>query len=133
MKITDENDSLIKIIFYIDATIVLHNMLMDWNEAEDKNVAWDESVVTALTFIDDVNGAPTLEEQEVLNQAIPNGGPNDLRHQQLMQYIRETNMTRFNFSPLQEELSWDNSEGSPLDGLHISFDEDNSSNNSEIE
>jgi len=133
MKKTIEAESLIKIICNTDATIVLHNMLINWKEAADKNLAWDESVVTDLTSIDDTNRAPTLEEREVLNQAIPNRGPNDLCHQQLMQYICEPYVTRFNFSPLQEDMSWDDSEGSPLEGLQISFDEDESSNISEIE
>ena len=42
-------------------------------------------------------------------------------------------MTRFSFSPLLKEMSWGDSERSPLVGLQISFDEDESSNISEIE
>eukprot|EP00804_Cyclotella_cryptica_P028825 CCRYP_019718-RA/>CCRYP_019718-RA protein AED:0.68 eAED:0.40 QI:0/-1/0/1/-1/1/1/0/62 len=35
-------------------------MLLDWREAEDRNAAWDESVVTDLTSIDNANRAPSL-------------------------------------------------------------------------
>ena len=41
----------------------------------DKKFAWDMSVVTVLTSINDVNRALVLEEWEVLDHPIPNGGP----------------------------------------------------------
>eukprot|EP00804_Cyclotella_cryptica_P028981 CCRYP_012399-RA/>CCRYP_012399-RA protein AED:0.71 eAED:0.40 QI:0/0/0/0.5/0/0/2/0/63 len=44
-------------------------MLLDWQEAEEKNVAWDESVVTDLTLIDD--HAPTIAEREVSDKPTP--------------------------------------------------------------
>ena len=67
MKISNDKKSLKQILRYIDATIVLHNMLIDWNEAEPRNVTWDESVVTDLTSIDAADRAPVLGEREVLD------------------------------------------------------------------
>ena len=124
MKITNDKKSLKQILRYIDATIVLHNMLIDWNEAENKNVAWDESVVTDLTSIDDANRAPVLAEREVLDLPIPQGGQNDLRREQLMRYIRETYVTRYDFSPLPEEISLGDGDWSPIQGLEFSYDSD---------
>ncbi len=62
MKITNDKASLKEILHYIDSTIVLHNMLIDWKQAENKNAAWDESVVTDLTSIDNATQAPLLTE-----------------------------------------------------------------------
>jgi hypothetical protein len=124
MKITNDKKSLRRILRYIDATIVLHNMLIDWNEAENKNVAWDESVVTDLTSIDDANRAPVLAEREVLDLPIPQGGQNDLRREQLMRYICETYVTRYDFSPLPEEILLGDGDWSPIQGLEFSYDSD---------
>jgi hypothetical protein len=57
MKITDEKESVSRILCYIDSTIVAHNILIDWREADDRNAVWDESVVTDLTLIDDASRA----------------------------------------------------------------------------
>ena len=46
-----------------------------------------------------------LAEREVLDLPIPQGGQNDLRREQLMRYIRETYVTRYDFSSLPEEIS----------------------------
>jgi hypothetical protein len=54
-KITNDKRSLKTILSYIDATVVLHSMLIDWNQAENKNTVWHDSVVTDLTSIDDAN------------------------------------------------------------------------------
>ena len=40
----------------------------------DKKIVWDMSVVTVLTSINDMNRALVLEEWEVLDHPIPNGG-----------------------------------------------------------
>eukprot|EP00804_Cyclotella_cryptica_P026266 CCRYP_019838-RA/>CCRYP_019838-RA protein AED:0.13 eAED:0.14 QI:50/0/0/1/0/0/2/0/236 len=50
MKATNNKNSLKRILRYIDSTIVVHNMLLDWREAEDRNAAWDESAVTDLVL-----------------------------------------------------------------------------------
>lgn len=62
MKVTNDKASLKTILHYINATVVLHNMLIVWYQAEHRNAAWDESVVTNLTSIDDANQVPPLTE-----------------------------------------------------------------------
>jgi hypothetical protein len=127
MKITNDKASLKEILRYIDATIVLHNMLIDWNQAENKNAAWDESVVTDLTSIDDASRGPLLTERLELDQAIAAGGASDLRRQQLLRYICETYVTHFNYSPLQEFTFFGDSDWSPMQGLEIDTEDDSNS------
>jgi hypothetical protein len=53
MKLTDDPPSLERILRYIDSTIVVQNMLIELDDAANKNAAWYASVVTELTPIDD--------------------------------------------------------------------------------
>jgi len=41
MLITNKKESLEKVLEYIDATIVLHNMLIEMGCDDDENIAWD--------------------------------------------------------------------------------------------
>ena len=75
MKITDDPESLECTLKMIDATIVLHNMLIDFHWVETRNAAWDASVVTELMALDD---ADRILETIVLDTPIPIGGTNHL-------------------------------------------------------
>ena len=75
MKITDDPESLECLLKMIDAIIVLHNMLIDFDSTEPRNAAWDSSVVTELMAIDDADRIP---ERLALDNPIPIGGTNDL-------------------------------------------------------
>ena len=57
MLITNEKESLEKVLLYIDATIVLHNMLIEMGCDVDENVAWDVDD-ECLTAIDDADRIP---------------------------------------------------------------------------
>jgi DDE superfamily endonuclease len=84
MKITEDRDSLTHILELLDATIVLHNMLIELREEEvDDWVDWDD-----FSDIDEAVRAP-YEEGDVLNQAIPAGAPKDERRTRLMYYFEE--------------------------------------------
>eukprot|EP00804_Cyclotella_cryptica_P029958 CCRYP_013419-RB/>CCRYP_013419-RB protein AED:0.20 eAED:0.10 QI:0/0/0/1/0/0/2/0/363 len=133
MKITNNKNSIKRILRYIDSTIVFHNMLLDWREAEDRNTAWDESVVTDLTSIDDANRAPPIAEREVLDQPIPLHALNDMRRTQLMQYICETYIHSYNYSPIQDDLSLSHGDWSSMVGYDFSTDGDDSSVVSELD
>eukprot|EP00804_Cyclotella_cryptica_P003163 CCRYP_013785-RB/>CCRYP_013785-RB protein AED:0.13 eAED:-0.04 QI:0/-1/0/1/-1/1/1/0/414 len=133
MKITNNKNSLKRILRYIDSTIVVHNMLLDWREAEDRNAAWGESVVTDLTSIDDANRAPPIAEREVLDQPIPLHALNDMRRPQLMQYICETYIHSYNYSPIQDDLSLSHGDWSSMVGYDFSTDGDDSSVVSELD
>jgi len=68
----------------IDATIILHNMLIEFGEEE--NTAWiDEKDFSNLA---DGERAP-YEDGDELNSAIPGWAPKDERRQQFLRYFKE--------------------------------------------
>lgn len=80
--ITDDPKSIKRILEYIDACIILHNLLVKRNdEIPDEWIDDDE-----FSDIDDDERAPVPDS---LNEAIPEGAPNDLRRTQLMVYLNE--------------------------------------------
>jgi hypothetical protein len=88
MLLTDDPESMEKILKAIDATIVFHNIMMKFNKDElpgDVDLD-DASVVTA---IDDPDRAPIPEERVVLDQAITDGAAVETRRTQLLCYVRE--------------------------------------------
>lgn len=87
MKITEDPESLQQILKTIDATIVLHNMLLDRDDVELTNVAWDEPIVSDLTALDDAERIP---ERIAFDDAIPHGGTNKLRRDKSLQYCVES-------------------------------------------
>lgn len=95
-------------------------MLIDWNEVDDKHAAWDKSVITNITSIDDADWALVAAERELLDQPIPHGRTNELWGWQLMKFISETSIMTFHFSPIQEEISVNNGEWSPNQGFEFS-------------
>jgi hypothetical protein len=100
MIITNEKESLEHILNYIDATIVLHNMLIDMGSADDENAAWDvEDEV--LTAIDDDDRIP---ERSALDVALPEGSLPFARRDQLLAYIRETYVRKMNFNPVRNSV-----------------------------
>ncbi|KAL3773449.1 hypothetical protein ACHAWO_011629 [Cyclotella atomus] len=73
MKITNDPESLNSILRYIDTTVVLHNMLIEFGDDEDEDCPWrvDED---ALSDIDDP--ANRIPERAVLDAPVPVGsGP----------------------------------------------------------
>ena len=119
MKITDDPESLECTLKMIDATIVLHNMLIDFDSAEPRNAAWDASVVTELTAIDDADRIP---ERLVLDNPIPIGGTNDLRRDQLMRYCAETYEPNYNISANDDHISLE--EWSPIGEWSVGSEQD---------
>eukprot|EP00804_Cyclotella_cryptica_P013933 CCRYP_002435-RA/>CCRYP_002435-RA protein AED:0.10 eAED:0.10 QI:0/0/0/1/0/0/2/0/314 len=83
MQITNKKESLEKVVEYIDATIVLHNMLTAMGCDDDKNIAWDV-YDKSLTAIDDENRIP---ERSVLDMALPGGALPGARQEQLFAYV----------------------------------------------
>eukprot|EP00980_Cylindrotheca_fusiformis_P018137 scaffold5849_cov75-Cylindrotheca_fusiformis.AAC.2 len=68
----------------LDATIVLHNVLIDFGEEEKDDWIDDDD----CSDIDDADRAP-YEEGDALNTAIPDGAPKDARRTRLMYYMEE--------------------------------------------
>ena len=48
MKITDNPESKIKLLKYIDATVVLHNMMIEFGEDDDDRNPWTTRWMTTL-------------------------------------------------------------------------------------
>lgn len=103
MLITNENESLEKILEYIDATIVLHNMLIDMGFDDDENVAWDVDD-ESLTAIDDENRIP---ERSVLDMALPGGALPGARRDQLFAFICETFVPNMHFNTIPDSIEID--------------------------
>jgi len=84
MKVNNKASSVRRIVRMIDATIILHNMLIEFGEEE--NTAWiDEKDFSDL---DDGDRAP-YEDGDELNRPIPGWAPKDERRQQLLRYFKE--------------------------------------------
>jgi len=84
MKVSDKPSSLRRIVRMIDATIILHNMLIEFGEEE--NTAWIDE--TDFSDLADGDRAP-YEDGDELNTAIPGWAPKDERRQQLLCYFKE--------------------------------------------
>ena len=93
-------------------------MLNEWSSAEMSNAAWDASVITELTAIDDAKRIP---ERIVLDTAILIGGMNDLRRDQFMCYCVETYVPNHNITYQTDNISLE--EWSPVSELDVSTDE----------
>ncbi len=90
-------------------------------------------MVTNLTSIDDPNRSPTIAKREILDLPIPTHGSNNLRQIQLMRYICETYVQRFNYSPIQADISFDDGDWSPMVGYEFNTDDDDNSEVSDLD
>eukprot|EP00956_Cyclotella_meneghiniana_P036676 scaffold128921_cov50-Cyclotella_meneghiniana.AAC.1 len=83
MEITDDPKCKERILKYIDATVVLHNMLIEFGEDEDVENPWS---------IDDDDMSDIdqqVPERSVLDSAVPIGSDPGARREQLKQYLTE--------------------------------------------
>ena len=85
LKITEDKSSLRNILYMIDATIVLHNILVEWGEEERKE--WLEEDTDPIDLDDPLN-SPYVDG-DALNAALPDGAPKDERRTRLMYYFEE--------------------------------------------
>jgi hypothetical protein len=84
LTITEEKKSLRKILQLIDATIILHNMLITFGESEiEEWIDFDD-----FSDLDEFERAP-YEEGDELNSGIPPWAPRDTRRTQLLNYFKE--------------------------------------------
>jgi hypothetical protein len=86
MTITNDPKSLDSILKYIDATVVLHNMLIKFGDDDDKDRPWrlDED---ALSDIDDPQNR--IPERAVLDAPFPVGSGPGTRRDQLRNSVRD--------------------------------------------
>jgi DDE superfamily endonuclease len=79
-----EKKSLRKILHLFEATVVVHNILIEIGEKEKAEwIDYDE-----FSDLDDAERAP-YEEGDALNQCIPKNAPKDERRTRLMYYFEE--------------------------------------------
>jgi len=83
MKITTEKKSLHCILRLVEATIILHNMLLTCNENMEMKAWIDEDDISAY----DAEGQE--EDQTELMKAVPEWMPNDTRRNQLLQHFHD--------------------------------------------
>jgi hypothetical protein len=83
MLITDEKESVTAILQLIEATIVLHNMLIEVGKVEKKEWIDEDD----FSDIDDAERAPILSPMGVLNIGVGLGAAKDERRRRLMYYF----------------------------------------------
>ena len=100
MLITNEKETLEKVLQYIDERIVLHNMLIEMGCDDDENVVWDVDD-ECLTAIDDANRIP---ERSVLDMALPGGSLPGARRDQLFAHVCETFIPTMHFNTVPNSI-----------------------------
>ena len=83
MKITNKKKSLRRILRLVEATIILHNMLLTCNENMKMSEWIDDDDISAY----DAEGRE--EDQTELMKAVPEWMPNDARRSQLLQHFHD--------------------------------------------
>ena len=83
MKITKDKKSLRRILRLLEATIILHNMLLTCNENMEMKAWIDDDDISAY----DAEGRE--EDQTDLMKAAPEWMPNDTRRNQLLQHFHD--------------------------------------------
>ena len=85
MKITKNKRSLRRILRLLDATIILHNMLLTFKEEMDVRDWIDKD----KDDISDCDAEGREEEMGELTKSIPEWMPNDARRSQLLNYFQD--------------------------------------------
>ncbi|KAL7538614.1 hypothetical protein ACHAWF_010854 [Thalassiosira exigua] len=115
MRITDDPESLKRVLMYIEATIILHNIMIRLRDKDIEHPDWnirDDDV----SRMDD---AERLPEERVLDFPLPATADGGMRREQLCDLINERHVPRSNYRPLSEidgneeeieSLSWGDEE-----------------------
>jgi hypothetical protein len=112
MKITNDPRSLKKILEMIDATVVLHNILMRNNDPVNIKRWMDELEDDEFSAMDDPTRAP---EEEVLHMSIPRGAPEGTRREQLKVFFRETWVQTCNYMSGENNTTGKNGDDDSID------------------
>lgn len=86
MKIKEDRKSMVRILKYIEASVILHNLLLEFGE-EDKDewIDYDD-----FSDMDDAERAP-YEDTSPLNRAVRTGARKDERRRQVLHYFEDWN------------------------------------------
>ena len=87
MRLTDNKETMKHILRSIGATVVFHNIMIEFfrNELPDD---YNDNV-TVITDIDDADRAPLPEERIILNQPLHEDSPPGTRREQLLHLVEE--------------------------------------------
>jgi hypothetical protein len=84
LVVTEDIISLKRILQLIDATVMLHNILIEFGEAEiEEWIDYDD-----FSGMDEATRAP-YEEDDELNRAVPEWAPKHTRRKQILLYFKE--------------------------------------------
>ena len=88
MRITNNPISLKKILKYVSATVVLHNMIIEIAEDDndDESLPWDINDEE----ISEIGDTTRVPERDLLDYPVPTGSLPGTRRKQLMNYIYQT-------------------------------------------
>ncbi len=83
---------------YTDATMIIHNMLVDLNDNVQEEWDCDDGA-------SDIDDASRIPEKDVLYTPLPYGAPLGWRREQLQEFVCETQVFphKFNFAPGEVE------------------------------
>jgi hypothetical protein len=104
MRLTDKKDTMEKILRVIDATVVFHNIMMEFNDSElpdDLNL--DDA--STITDIDDPDRAPCPHERLVLDIALADDDEPGKRREQLLRLVEEHYIRPVYGSPVSIDMS----------------------------
>ena len=82
---TYDLESLEKILHYIDATVVLHNMIIEFGNAHDGDAEWVDK-----EQLIDIGDVTCVTERDCSDLPLPMGSLPGTRCKQLKKYINET-------------------------------------------
>ncbi|EJK67067.1 hypothetical protein THAOC_11945 [Thalassiosira oceanica] len=102
MQITNERKSLKRILRYIEATVVLHNVLIDLG-ADARGDDWD--CEDDLTDIDEPDRAPDDLELYGLDHVVPRGLNKGTRREQLKEFIWDKWHPTYNYRSQSDDSS----------------------------
>lgn len=83
---TDNLESLEKILCYIDATVILHNILNEFGNADETD---DSLWVIDEEHLSDIGNVNHIAKRDCLDVSLPPGSLGE-RQEQLKNYINET-------------------------------------------
>ena len=88
MKLLDKKESMKTILKSIDATVVFHNIMIDFNGSEfPEDVDLDNA--STITNIDDADWVPRPHERLVLDMALDNDDAPGTRREQFLRLVEE--------------------------------------------
>lgn len=93
-----------KILLAIDAVVVFHNIMMDFNDSElPDDVNLDNA--STITDIDDPDRVPRLHERLVLDMALADDNEPGKRREQLLRRVEEHYIRPVYGSPVSIDIS----------------------------